>query len=297
MLLYFRLYSFFHCLCIAVAQLRRAGRASLYFYTVCCAPRSSHAMHASLCVIECHPGVCCAQVWSYWLLILFFGLASVASIRARRRPRRQGRPVTPDTLEYWVRRAACCAGMRCLNVSAASPLHRKGAGAVVHSCGFEDHCILTWAVAASLAPGAGNVPCGGDDGSDRGFGGMAGADAHAVARAPVARCTLAEAVLLLDRIQPGACCCYCCCCTVLKLCSAVLTLSMAYQHLPDLSEHLMTAGDVVVAWYKCTDDAGGDAAQPHPGENYSLALLYNIAGTRVRVAQTFPLHAFVAGSA
>ena len=33
-LMYFRLYCFFHCLVIALAQVRRAGTASLYFYTV-----------------------------------------------------------------------------------------------------------------------------------------------------------------------------------------------------------------------------------------------------------------------
>jgi hypothetical protein len=106
--MYYRLYCFFHCLVIAVAQVRRAGTACLYFYTVLTPPsclvwcsmfprlrwpprrRVSAAPHAE-------------QVWSYWLLIVYFGLASLASIRARRSLKGPGSAVTPDRLEYWVR--------------------------------------------------------------------------------------------------------------------------------------------------------------------------------------------------
>ncbi len=58
MLLCFRLYSFFHCLVIAVAQLRRAGTASLYFYTVSPALRSSHALYVNFGVAACHCDAC-----------------------------------------------------------------------------------------------------------------------------------------------------------------------------------------------------------------------------------------------
>ena len=104
LLMYFRLYSFFHCLVIAVAQLRRAGTACLYFYTVS-SGLGSCQRPVTNCgrVTACHITTLAMQVWSYWLLILYFGLASVASIRARLRPKRPGVPVTPDLLEYWVR--------------------------------------------------------------------------------------------------------------------------------------------------------------------------------------------------
>ena len=47
------------------------------------------------------------QVWSYWLLIAYFGLASLASTRACLRPKHLGTAVTPDRLEYWVRDMRC----------------------------------------------------------------------------------------------------------------------------------------------------------------------------------------------
>ena len=61
MLLCFRLFCFFHCLFIAIAQLRRAGTASLYFYTVrALIPALYHVISASHDVTVCHCGTRCA---------------------------------------------------------------------------------------------------------------------------------------------------------------------------------------------------------------------------------------------